>query len=185
MNKEQIINWRTDRGMNQTTLAELAGMSPSYLSSMESGYYGITRKADRKLSRAMALYDAEIEKQSAPVQKTFEDDEWVSQTAEVLSELKKVQEEFEKREAIVEMKDAPVQDTSVDMVNHPNHYANRQYEVIDVMKDTMRPERFIGYLEGTVIKYMMRWDKKFNPAEDLEKAEWYLKKLIETIKEES
>lgn len=75
--------------------------------------------------------------------------------------------------------------TQVDMVNHPTHYANRSYEVIDVMKDTMSPERFKGYLEGCVLKYMMRWDKKGTPLQDAQKAQWYLNKLIETIKEET
>lgn len=72
----------------------------------------------------------------------------------------------------------------IDMVNRPPHYANRQIEVIDVMRDTMTHERFIGFLEGQVIRYLMRWDKKWNPEEDLEKAEWYLKELIKTVKGE-
>lgn len=78
----------------------------------------------------------------------------------------------------------PVEQQS-DMVNNPNHYANRQFEVIDVMKDTMTEERFKGYLEGCVTKYMMRWDKKGNPLQDLKKAQWYLNKLIKTIEGEN
>lgn len=69
------------------------------------------------------------------------------------------------------------------MVNKPKHYANRKVEVIDVMKDTQTLERHIGYLEGSIIKYVMRWDKKANPLEDLEKAEWYLKRMIEEVKQ--
>lgn len=76
-------------------------------------------------------------------------------------------------------------DVLTDNVNRPNHYAERSYEVIDVMKDTMTIERFIGYLEGCVIKYMMRWDKKENAEQDLKKAQWYLNKLVNTIKEET
>ena len=77
-----------------------------------------------------------------------------------------------------------VENAKPDMVNHPPHYANRKYEVIDVMEDMMTRERFIGYLEGCVNKYMHRWDKKGKPLQDLEKAQWYLAKLIKTIKEE-
>jgi hypothetical protein len=72
-----------------------------------------------------------------------------------------------------------------DMVNHPPHYANRTYEVIDIMKDTQTRERHMGYLEGSVIKYVMRWDKKESALDDLEKAQWYLNKLIQNIKEET
>lgn len=70
------------------------------------------------------------------------------------------------------------------MVERPPHYASRTYEVIDVMRDTQTLERHIGFLEGQIIKYTMRWDKKDNPLQDLEKAKWYLNRLIQTIKEE-
>lgn len=77
----------------------------------------------------------------------------------------------------------PTEET--DYVNHPPHYADRKYEVIDVMKDGMSHEAFKGYLEGCVRKYIERHQKKGKPLQDLEKAQWYLKKLIETIKEET
>lgn len=67
-----------------------------------------------------------------------------------------------------------------DAVNSPNHYANRKYEVIDVMQDTMTEEQFEGLLVGNIIKYIMRWDKKGSALQDLKKAKWYLNKLIET-----
>ena len=44
----------------------------------------------------------------------------------------------------------------------------------------MSAEAFKGYLKGNVMKYVWRFDRK-NGKEDLLKAEWYLKKLIETI----
>ena len=71
-----------------------------------------------------------------------------------------------------------------DDVERPSHYADRKYEVWDVMMDTMTRERFKGYLEGATLKYLMRWDKKENPLRDLRKAKAYLNKLIETIEEE-
>jgi predicted ribonuclease YlaK len=67
----------------------------------------------------------------------------------------------------------------------PDHYKNRKYEVFDVMRDTQTYERHIGYLEGCVIKYMMRWDKKNDdPLMDLRKAKRYLEQLIQTIESE-
>lgn len=68
---------------------------------------------------------------------------------------------------------------------NPDHYKNRKYEVFDVMRDTQGYERHIGYLEGCVIKYMMRWDKKHDdPLMDLKKAQRYLEQLIQTIEQQ-
>lgn len=72
-----------------------------------------------------------------------------------------------------------------DSVNHPKHYLTRKgIETIDVI------EAFTDGLDGieavctaNVIKYICRWKKK-NGLQDLEKAEWYLKKLMEVIKHE-
>jgi hypothetical protein len=67
----------------------------------------------------------------------------------------------------------------------PAHYKNRKYEPFDVMRDTQTYERHIGYLEGCVLKYMMRWDKKHDdPLMDLRKTQRYLQQLIKTIEEE-
>lgn len=66
-----------------------------------------------------------------------------------------------------------------DMVNHPPHYiSGNGLETIDVI------EAFTADLEGieavctaNIIKYICRWKHK-NGIQDLEKAQWYLKKLI-------
>jgi len=65
-----------------------------------------------------------------------------------------------------------------DNVNNPSHYGNGQIECIDYLEDFMTTEEFIGYLRGNIGKYLHRWRYK-NGLEDLHKAEWYLKKLIE------
>lgn len=74
-----------------------------------------------------------------------------------------------------------------DAIN-PDHYKNRKYEVFDVMRDTQGRERHIGYLEGCMIKYIMRWDKKGNTVEehvqDIKKVIRYGEQLIKTIEEE-
>ncbi len=66
-----------------------------------------------------------------------------------------------------------------DVVNSPKHYTQGQYETIDIILDITQhvpgPE---GYLLGNIIKYMSRYHFK-NGQEDLEKARWYLNKLIE------
>lgn len=72
-----------------------------------------------------------------------------------------------------------VEDT-VDMVNHPPHYNQGKYEVIDVIEDNLKDE-FPAYLVGNILKYTMRYKHK-NGLQDLEKAKWYLEKLISKMK---
>lgn len=67
----------------------------------------------------------------------------------------------------------------MDKVNKPAHYQGA-IECIDAIESTMTKEAFRGYLKGNVMKYMWRYEKK-NGVEDLQKAEWYLKKLIESL----
>ena len=67
----------------------------------------------------------------------------------------------------------------MDKVNKPAHYEGN-IECIEAIKSSMSAEAFKGYLKGNIMKYTWRYDRK-NGVEDLQKAEWYLKKLIETI----
>lgn len=69
-----------------------------------------------------------------------------------------------------------------DNVNNPSHYGQGSIEAIDYIKDTLTEEEWIGYLRGNIAKYLHRWRYK-NGVEDLEKAQWYLNRLIETQKE--
>jgi len=66
--------------------------------------------------------------------------------------------------------------TTEDVVNHPSHYINGNRETIDTIKD-VTGEAFEGYLVGNILKYISRYKFK-NGVEDLEKAQWYLNKLI-------
>lgn len=69
-----------------------------------------------------------------------------------------------------------------DPVNHPDHYTQGQFEVIDVIEDNLGFEGFEGYCAGNVMKYVMRYRHK-NGLEDLKKARWYLNRLIEKLEE--
>ena len=65
-----------------------------------------------------------------------------------------------------------------DIVNSPSHYKEEgKIECIDYMRERLTAEQFKGYLLGNVHKYTHRWQYK-NGKEDLEKAQWYLNKLI-------
>ena len=60
-----------------------------------------------------------------------------------------------------------------DNVNHPAHYTTGTIEVLDFILD----QKF-GYLDGQVVKYLSRYRHKGTPVQDLQKAEFYLKRLI-------
>lgn len=70
----------------------------------------------------------------------------------------------------------------IDNVNKPNHYqGSKGLEAIEVVHN------FIGSLAGSsaffwgnAIKYLLRFQNK-NGLEDLKKAEFYLKRLIEEL----
>ena len=66
-----------------------------------------------------------------------------------------------------------------DKVNHPSHYTFGDIEVIDYIRDKLNPIEFQGYCIGNVMKYISRWRHK-GGAEDLSKAEVYLKWAIES-----
>ena len=61
----------------------------------------------------------------------------------------------------------------------PDHYRILDtYETLELIKDRLSHEAYQGYLEGNIIKYVMRWRYK-NGLEDLRKAEQYLTWLID------
>lgn len=67
-----------------------------------------------------------------------------------------------------------------DLVNHPSHYKQGRVEAIDVIEDVVSaaPEPVVGFLVGNALKYLLRaWHKK-NTVQDLQKAEWYLRRAI-------
>ena len=66
-----------------------------------------------------------------------------------------------------------------DMVNHPPHYNKAGIECIDAI-EAMTEEGFEYYLQGNIMKYLWRYRYK-NGVEDLNRAQWYLKKLIDIV----
>lgn len=69
-------------------------------------------------------------------------------------------------------------------VDHPAHYANTKIECIDAIEAMIEPYKdpIDASLSWQVVKYMWRHPFKFNPLEDLNKARWYLNRLIEYYK---
>lgn len=69
---------------------------------------------------------------------------------------------------------------SEDKVNHPSHYNHGKIECIEYIEDQK-----LDFHLGNAVKYITRAGKK-NPEniiEDLEKAVWYVRRKIETLKE--
>lgn len=72
-----------------------------------------------------------------------------------------------------------------DQVNHPPHYTKGRFEAIDVIEDAVdsAPNAVLGSLQWQALKYLLRmWSKHAeNPIQDAQKAEWYLKRLINKL----
>ena len=65
-----------------------------------------------------------------------------------------------------------------DNVNKPKHYANGEYECIDVMLDVFGVEAVKSFCLCNAFKYIWRAGNK-NGVEDTKKASWYLNKWEE------
>lgn len=64
------------------------------------------------------------------------------------------------------------------------HYTSKAIQPIQVMKANMTHEKYKGFLEGNVLKYLMRYEDKGTPLKDLDKCKDYLEALIEAVEEE-
>lgn len=68
-----------------------------------------------------------------------------------------------------------------DNVNHPTHYTDGGgVECIEAIESALTNEEYRGFLKGNVLKYLWRCNLKGKPKEDLQKCEWYLKRLLQT-----
>lgn len=64
-----------------------------------------------------------------------------------------------------------------DPVHHPSHYETGKFECIEVMEEALGRDAVEGFCICNTFKYLYRSQRK-NGLEDLEKAKWYLDKLI-------
>ena len=72
---------------------------------------------------------------------------------------------------------------TIDMVNSPPHYNKAGIETIDAIM-AATDEGLEYYLQGNIIKYVWRYRYK-NGVEDLEKAQWYLNRLIKVKRDDT
>ena len=68
-----------------------------------------------------------------------------------------------------------------EMVNHPPHYNQGKFETIDIIEDIVSgyDDPVEAYLVGTTLKYLARAPFKGAKKQDLEKAEFYLRRAID------
>lgn len=70
-----------------------------------------------------------------------------------------------------------------DMVCHPQHYNQGDIECIDAIKAAAVGKTGVeAFCVGNAIKYLWRFEEK-NGLQDVEKARWYVERLIQELKE--
>lgn len=75
---------------------------------------------------------------------------------------------------------AATKTTKHDPVHHPSHYqTGKGFEVMDIIE-----AYDLGFCDGNVIKYVLRWKNK-DGLQDLNKALWYLTRMIATETEKA
>lgn len=86
-------------------------------------------------------------------------------------------------EPIVGFEDEKEDVSDKEMVNHPPHYNQGKFETIDIIEDIVSgyDDPVVAYLVGTTLKYLARAPFKNAEKQDLEKAEFYLKKAIDKL----
>ena len=68
-----------------------------------------------------------------------------------------------------------------DMVNHPSHYTQGGIECIDALEAATSGLTGIeAVCTANAIKYLWRWKHK-NGIQDLEKARWYINRMISKL----
>lgn len=76
-------------------------------------------------------------------------------------------------------------DKTFDDVKRPKHYNVGNIETIEIIKEiTQHYTGFQAYLVGNVVKYLPRAPHKGKKLEDLQKAQDYLGRLIDEVKNE-
>ena len=61
-------------------------------------------------------------------------------------------------------------------INHPDHYKGNRFEAIDIIEDYE-----LNFNLGSTLKYVLRAGKKNDVIEDLQKAEWFIKRELDKL----
>lgn len=128
------------------------------------------KKEKSALEDDLAKVRSELEQ---AVSKIYDLERQLSLSREANSALK---DEYDR--LLQEREELPTAQEPYDPVNHPSHYTRGDIECIDAIEAATAglsgPE---AYSTGAAIKYLWRWKHK-NGREDLQKAVWYVNRLI-------
>tara|TARA_R100000315_G_scaffold59431_1_gene35216 strand:- start:803 stop:1120 length:318 start_codon:yes stop_codon:yes gene_type:complete len=71
-----------------------------------------------------------------------------------------------------------------DPVNSPSHYTRGKVEAIEIIEQAIEDAASVqaGFNQGQALKYLLRMWLKDNPLQDAKKAQWYLTRLIESMR---
>jgi hypothetical protein len=69
-----------------------------------------------------------------------------------------------------------------EVVDHPEHYNQGPIEVIDAIEAWFNG---LDFCAGNAIKYIARYKHKQDPIRDLQKAKWYIDRMIESLEKGS
>ena len=69
-----------------------------------------------------------------------------------------------------------------DNVHHPSHYRSGNIECIEAIEEALTEEEMRGYFKGNCLKYLWR-ERYKNGTEDLQKAYFYLGRLIDNLED--
>jgi len=70
----------------------------------------------------------------------------------------------------------------VDNVHSPSHYRSGSIECIEAIEEALTEDEMRGYFKGNCLKYLWR-ERYKNGTEDLQKAYWYLGRLIDNLED--
>lgn len=68
-------------------------------------------------------------------------------------------------------------------VTNPSHYTQGDIECFDAIRASQGGTTAVDFAIGNAMKYIWRHKYKGDPIQDLEKANWYINKAIEILKE--
>ena len=72
----------------------------------------------------------------------------------------------------------------LDPIDHPAHYtADNDIECIDAIQAALGREAFVDYCRGQSMKYLWRAKLKDSLTNNIRKAQFYLAKILEVIKQ--
>ena len=120
-----------------------------------------------------------LRKQHPPLERKPQIDESLMQVYLDLAD--KERTEYEAKWEDESLEEIIARQEEEDMVGSPKHYNTGNIECIEAIEESMSSVAFKGYLKGNCMKYLWRYDYKGKPVEDLQKAQWYLAKLLNFV----